>query len=84
MTDSFFNCPRCGNHVPQLCKECAGDDSHELAALEVRIVELEAMLNATLPYFAKMQADGIQTVITPATVAKKIEALLEKDETHAK
>ena len=79
MTDSFFNCPRCGNHVPQLCKECAGDDSHE-----VRIAELKAMLNATLPYFAKMQADGIQTVITPATVAKKIEALLEKDETHAK
>jgi len=76
-----FDCPHCKTcNIPT--DEAEAHYQKHITALEVRIAELKAMLSATLPYFAKMQADGIQTVITPATVAEKIEALLEKEETH--
>ena len=40
--------------------------------------ELLEMVKALRPYIQKMQNDGIQTAVTPATVLRKIDLLLER------
>ena len=60
------------NAHPECCPDCNAESP------DVKIEKLRAILSAIRPYFYKMAADGMETVISPGKVIERINQVLEE------